>query len=208
MTAPNQSPSAASLGPIPVLILAIALLCVIGAFDHVTTFELSLGVFYFLPVAFAAWKGNRTIGLLVACLSTGVWFGVETYAGLEYSSPWFSLWNGAARAISFVAIAMLVSALCDNVKRQRAANDQLSESIAESERAALRIKELQGELQLVCSWTNRIQSEGRWMTLEEFMHRNFKLSFTHGISEEAAQRMNADITAALKDADETSNANG
>ena len=208
MTVTPPLNGSAETDPLRVSALAILLLAGIGVFDHITTFELSLGVLYFLPVALGAWKGNRTIGLLIACLSTGVWYAVETLGGMEYSSPWFSLWNGAARAISFVTIALLVSALCDNVKRQQAINTRLSESIAESQRAAARIKELQGELQLVCSWTNRIQSEGRWMGLEEFMQRNFKLSFTHGISEEAAKRMNDEITATLKEADETSGTGG
>ena len=53
--------------------------------------------------------------------------------------------------------------------------------------SAARIRELQSELQLICSWTNRIRREGRWMRFEEFMQKNFHMKFTHGIFEEAAQ---------------------
>lgn len=178
-------------------VLAILLLLAIGAFDYFTTSEVTLGVLYFAPVALAAWKVNRTFALLVALLGTGIWYLVEEFGAHPRSSPWFDVWNAAARAIAFVTIALLVSALCDKEKRQLAINDRLARALEESERAAARVKELQGELQLICSWTNRIRSEGRWMRFEEFLQRNFNLTVSHGMSEEAAQRMNNDIAETL-----------
>lgn len=183
-------------------VLAILLLATIGLFDYVTTSEVALGVLYFAPVALAAWKVNRTAALLVAFFATAIWHLVEQFAAPPHSSPWVDVWNAAARAISFVTIALLVSALCEKQKRQLAINDRLTQALAESERAGARIKELQSELQMICSWTNRIRSEGRWMRFEEFLQRNFDLIISHGISEEAAKRINDEITRTLDAAEE------
>ena len=174
-------------------LLATLLLAAVGIFDYGTTPQLALGILYLVPIAFASWKADRITGLLMAAVATVIWFTLDLVDGVQYSSPWVPLWNAAARAVSFVAIVLLVSTLCERQKQQMAVNGQLQKTIDEADRAAARVKELQGELQLICSWTNRIRSEGRWMRFEEFMQRNFQMNFTHGVSEEAVQRINAQL---------------
>lgn len=44
----------------------------------------------------------------------------------------------------------------------------------------------------VCAWTHRVRDGGKWLTFEEYLGKRFHLRFTHGISEEAAQKMRAD----------------
>ena len=178
---------------------SIALLTIIGCIDAWTGPQLGFGVLYFIPVALAAWGAGRTAGLALALLATGVWYGVDLFYGLQYPTPWYGLWNGATRAVSFVAIALLVSALRAALERQAAINQRLQENLEELERSAARIKEIQSKLQLVCSWTNRIRSEGRWMRFEEFLQRNFKMAFTHGISEEAVEEMKRDMEQTFRD---------
>jgi PAS domain S-box-containing protein len=168
---------------------AILLVIAIGALDYATTPVVALGILYLLAITLAAWKGNRTAGLVVATFALVTWAVVEQIAGVPDPSPWVLLWNVAARAISFVVVALLVSALCDQKQRQVEINERLRASIAAADRSAARLSKLQSELQLICSWTNRIKSEGRWMRFEEFMKRNFEMKFTHGISKEAAERV-------------------
>ena len=45
----------------------------------------------------------------------------------------------------------------------------------------------------VCSWTRRVKWEGRWLTFEEYLEKRFNLQFTHGISEEAAEKFRAEL---------------
>ena len=186
--------------------LAILVVLAVGLFDYVTTAQIALGILYFVPIAFAAWKVNRVTGLLTAALALGTWATVDGLALVAYSSPWVALWNATARGLSFVLIALLVSALCEQKEKQAAINERLRSSLEETEKSAVRIRELQNELQLICSWTNRIRSEGRWMRFEEFMQRNFHINFTHGISEEAARKISADIAASLPEAGGTESA--
>ena len=182
---------------------AILLVIGVGLLDYVTTAQVALGILYFVPIAFAAWKINRTTALLMATLALGTWAAVDGLSPAAHSSPWIALWNATARGLSFILIALLVSALCEQKEKQAAINEQLRKSIEETEKAATRIRELQNELQLICSWTNRIRSEGRWMRFEEFMQKNFHMKFTHGISEEAAQKIGDDMATSRRESRST-----
>jgi PAS domain S-box-containing protein len=169
--------------------LAILLVIAVGILDYVTTAAVTLGILYLLAIALAAWKASRTAGLLVAVFALITWAMVEHLFGAPPPSPWIILWNVAARAVTFLLVALLVSALCEQKELQITINEKLRASIHAADRSASRLTQLQGELQLICSWTNRIQSDGRWMRFEEFMKQNFDMKFTHGISEEAAERV-------------------
>jgi CHASE3 domain sensor protein len=41
----------------------------------------------------------------------------------------------------------------------------------------------------VCAWTGRVQYEGEWISLEDYLKRRFGVSVSHGLSNEAAARM-------------------
>jgi hypothetical protein len=45
----------------------------------------------------------------------------------------------------------------------------------------------------VCAWTRRVKWQGRWMTMEEYLTQCFNLRCTHGICDEAAEKMRADL---------------
>jgi len=56
----------------------------------------------------------------------------------------------------------------------------------------LRLEKLQ-QVVTVCAWTGRIQYEGQWIRLDEYLQRRFGLSVSHGLSKEAAEKMAAEI---------------
>lgn len=41
----------------------------------------------------------------------------------------------------------------------------------------------------VCAWTHRVKYQGAWVSFEEYLRSRFNLRFTHGISEEAAKKL-------------------
>ena len=55
------------------------------------------------------------------------------------------------------------------------------------------IETLREGLVTVCAWTKRIQFEGRWMTIDEFLKDHLHLKLTHGISNEAADQLVASL---------------
>ena len=48
----------------------------------------------------------------------------------------------------------------------------------------LRIQQLQSII-TICAWTQRVNYNGRWMRMEEFLWERFRIKVSHGISEEA-----------------------
>ena len=61
----------------------------------------------------------------------------------------------------------------------------------ESERrldeATAQIKKLQCSLLKICAWTKRIEVDGQWMSVDEFLRDHLRLKLTHGISIEGAR---------------------
>ena len=53
--------------------------------------------------------------------------------------------------------------------------------------AAERIRILQRSLIKVCAWTKRIELNGRWISVDEFLRDHLRLNLTHGISIEGAR---------------------
>jgi CHASE3 domain sensor protein len=48
----------------------------------------------------------------------------------------------------------------------------------------LRIRQLQSII-TICAWTQRVNYNGKWMRMEDFLWKRFRLRVSHGISEEA-----------------------
>jgi PAS domain S-box-containing protein len=58
--------------------------------------------------------------------------------------------------------------------------EKLAEAVAE-------IAKLREGLLKVCAWTKRIEVDGRWISIEEFLSHYLHLQLTHGMSEEAVR---------------------
>jgi CHASE3 domain sensor protein len=56
-----------------------------------------------------------------------------------------------------------------------------------------RVNELEAII-TVCAWTKRVKFNGAWVSFEEYLHARFHLRFTHGISEEAAAKLQMEAT--------------
>lgn len=53
--------------------------------------------------------------------------------------------------------------------------------------AAAEIGRLRTGLLKVCAWTKRIEVDGRWIPIDEFLSRHLHLKLTHGMSDEAVR---------------------
>ena len=56
----------------------------------------------------------------------------------------------------------------------------------------VRLEKLQ-QVVTVCAWTGQVKLEGRWVRLDEYLQRRFGLSVSHGLSREAAEKMEAEL---------------
>lgn len=55
------------------------------------------------------------------------------------------------------------------------------------------VHRLQGGLVTVCAWTKQVRDGEQWMSLESYLVRRFGLKITHGISDQAAAALLADL---------------
>ena len=55
---------------------------------------------------------------------------------------------------------------------------------------AVQIQKLQ-KLITMCAWSKRVQYEGSWIPLEEYLRKRFGIRFSHGISQEEYDKWSA-----------------
>lgn len=85
------------------LLGALALLAVIGMTDYGTGWELSLFVFYAVPIVWAVWKCGELPGLMLAGISAIIWWTVN-YSVHPYQTNWGYIWAGICRLIYFLSV--------------------------------------------------------------------------------------------------------
>jgi len=114
------------------LILLYCLLLVAwdAVLDFQTGYEMTYFVFYILPVAIAAWYGNRTMAWAISVISGIAWLAVDLIDGHPYSQNWYAYWNGAVRLSFFILIAQLVCSvrLHLEIEKSMAREDDLTQA--------------------------------------------------------------------------------
>ncbi len=68
----------------------------------------------------------------------------------------------------------------------------------------LRIRQLRSII-TICAWTQKVNFNGKWMAMEEFLWRRFRVKVSHGISEEAFDGVMGMVGKNLKVSDSRSN---
>jgi hypothetical protein len=185
----------ARLRPLQLIALSLVMLLAVALVDYFTGYELSFFLFYFAPVALLAWWVGRRAALAMAGLCAATWYLVDRWSGHPYSAMWLGVWDGFVRLGCLVIVALALARIRADRDRLSELNEWLAATNAKLEASLAEIRKLQDGVQLVCAWTQRIKSEGRWMQFEEFMSRHFHLRFTHGMSEEAVRQFEAEISA-------------
>ena len=109
------------------LILSILLLALTGVVDYVTDYELSLSVFYLIPIGLATWRTGAGWGMIFAIASGFVWF-LNDYGLIEryYRNPLVPYWNALFITVFFIIISRLLTLIFDALKKERAASEMKS----------------------------------------------------------------------------------
>ena len=92
-------------------ITSAVLVGVTGIVDYLTGNEISLSLFYLIPISLCAWYANQNLGLSISILSTISWFSAEFAAGRYYSHPIMYIWNTLIRFGFFIIVTYLISEL-------------------------------------------------------------------------------------------------
>ena len=149
----------------------------VGVVDWWSGYELNFFVFYFAPVAYAAWRLGAALAFVTAVLSGFVWFMADWCSGHSYSSHFFAYWNTALRTFSFLVIAY--------------GTNRIRRLTEDAQRAAQRL----GGLLPICAWCKKIRTDsGYWDQVEHYFQEHSVAEFTHSICDDCAQRMEAEAS--------------
>jgi hypothetical protein len=91
--------------------------------------------------------------------------------------------------LAFAIIGLLLQRLRRGLLEQMQVRRELEQALAEIQRSTEETRRLQGQLQVVCAWTKRINVEGRWIALDEFLTSKLNTRITYGVSPEAMQEV-------------------
>jgi hypothetical protein len=91
--------------------------------------------------------------------------------------------------VAFASIGLLVQGLRHSLSEQLRMRQQLEQALEEARRSAEEFRRLQNQMQVVCAWTKRVNVEGRWIALDEFLTDQLNAKVTYGVSPEAMQEV-------------------
>jgi tetratricopeptide (TPR) repeat protein len=80
---------------------------------------------------------------------------------------------------------------------ERLKNVELAKANEELQAALKRVEQLE-EMVTICAWSGKFFYEGKWIRVEEFLKKRFGITASHGISEEEAEKMRAEMNALQK----------
>jgi hypothetical protein len=161
--------------------VTVGVVFLLGLVDYVTGYEVGFFLFYFLPIAAAAWVLGLARGYAVALLSTGVWLAADWAAGHPYSSPAVAVWDSAIRLVAFLVIASSAAKIQGLLAQER----QLT---AELQAALRQVKTLTGLLPICAACKKIRDDEGYWQEIEKYVAKHTAARFTHGLCQDCANK--------------------
>ena len=172
-----------------VMLAAVANLLVLSYIHYLTRFQFIFFVFYFIPVSLCGWYLGR-VSVFSMAIFTGVsWCFVDILSNHEYPYEIFRYANSFLCFLAFASIGLLVNRLRHSLAEQLQARQQLQKAHDELRQSTEAICKLQGQLQVVCAWTQRINVEGKWITLDEFLKDKLNARVSYGVSPEAMREV-------------------
>ena len=91
--------------------LSLVIVLVLGVIDYQTGEELSVAVFYLVPVALVTWYVGRWAGVFISCLSGATWLITDWTTGHVYSHLLVLYWNAIVTLAFFLAFTLALSAV-------------------------------------------------------------------------------------------------
>jgi light-regulated signal transduction histidine kinase (bacteriophytochrome) len=113
----------------------VFLALVVGVVDYMTGTELSISIFYLLPISLMAWFVDRRAGIFLSLISSVIQLVTDIVAGHTYSHPIIVYWNNAVQLGFFLIIVFISSALKVEYERTVRLNANLQDTLAKLTRA-------------------------------------------------------------------------
>jgi signal transduction histidine kinase len=112
--------------PTLVVSLGLAFLGVVGLVDHLSGPDLSLSLFYIMPVGLVTWNLGRRTGAWFVMLATLVGFVADLFTNTATNDV-VPYWNAVVRFAVFITFSALIATLEDTIAAQRERADRARE---------------------------------------------------------------------------------
>lgn len=103
------------------LLVALGSIVLVGLVDHATGTELSMSLFYAIPIFLISWSHGFPMGSVIALGSVFAWGLAQAAAGALERSPGIFYWNVVARLVFFLVVAYLAKTKRKLAEEQSAA---------------------------------------------------------------------------------------
>lgn len=165
-----------------VLVFAIFLSVFIGFLDMLSGFELSLFVFYFIPIYLVSNELDIKFAIFQAVFSALCWGFADHSSGHVYSSHFFLLWNTMMRLVSFLVIALVFNKVKSDYENEHLSRLSLQKALSE-------VKVLEAFLS-ICAVCKKIRNEkGDYEQMESYISKKTNALFSHGYCPECAKKL-------------------
>lgn len=173
-------------------IIGLAIIGLLGILDYLTGNELTLSLFYLIPIVVVTWAAGHKTGLFMSFMSALTLLYAEIAAGQTYSHPIFYFLNTLLRALFYIVVVYLVSEL------QKARKEELLAARTDFITGAVNARYFNELLQMEIS---RIRRYPHPITLVYVDVDNFKLVndlFGHRIGDEVLRCIATELRAQLR----------
>ena len=144
-------------------LVGLVLLALLGAIDYLTGPDVSLSLFYLVPISIVTWRANRTAGLIISVASAVTWFIADMLLGMNRSGLFVGFWNGAIRLGFFVIVTMLLSTVkasrADLEDKVKARTAELTDEIAERKKIEASLERSREELRALSARLQSVREE-------------------------------------------------
>jgi hypothetical protein len=165
-----------------ILVVTAVSVMLLGFIDYETGWELGFFVFYFIPIAIAAWTLGRNTSHVISVLSAVVWFIADRYSGHPYSVGDYAYWNAVIRLLSFLTIGYSVARIHELLAEERCIAQELREALSQ-------VKTLSGLIPICANCKRTRNEKGYWQQVEEYVEKHTNAQFTHGLCQECADKL-------------------
>ena len=99
-----------------IVLVSLALALLVGILDFVTGMEVSISLFYLIPISIAAWYAGRWSGFAFSmlCAVEGFLAGIRGLASYSYAA--IAYWNGVMESGFYLTIALVLAALKESLE--------------------------------------------------------------------------------------------
>ena len=102
------------------IIFGFLLVLLIAAIDNLVTPDISLSIFYLIPVSLTTWFAGEAAGIATSLVSAIAWLVSNELVGQTYHShPGVPYWNAAVRFVFYLVTTYLLSELRTSLDREK-----------------------------------------------------------------------------------------